>query len=203
MKKVLVTAFDPFGGEVVNPALEAVMSLPDKIDGITIIKLELPTVYNKSANILKEAMDKERPDAVISVGQAGGRAGITLERVAINIDDGRMSDNDGIVRTDVAIVDEGPAAYFSTLPVKAIVQDLRQAGIPVSMSDTAGTFVCNHVMYMALHHAAVNRLMLKAGFAHIPYSPKQVIDKPNMPSMPTELVVEGLKVIIEACFKHN
>jgi len=194
--KVLVTGFDPFGGESVNPALEAVMLLPDNISGIQIIKLKLPTVFGKSTEILLETLGALRPDAVISVGQAGGQAGIAVERIAINIDDARIPDNAGIQLTDTPIVEGGPAAYFSTLPIKAIVRDLREANIPATISDSAGTFVCNHVMYAALHYAATNCPELRAGFVHIPYAPKQTLDKPKMPSMSTENVVEGLKVII-------
>ena len=195
--KILVTAFDPFGGESINPALVAVMQLPDEIDGATIIKRELPTVFDKSADILRQLLVEECPDAVISVGQAGGRAGITIERVAINIDDARMPDNDGITRQDSPIVPGGPAAYFSTLPIKPIVAALKEAGIPAFVSDSAGTFVCNHVMYTALHYATLKQIDMLAGFVHIPYLPQQVLDKPNMPSMSVENIVAGLEVLVK------
>jgi len=196
--KVLVTAFDPFGGESINPASVAVMQLPDEIDGITVIKRELPTVFDKSADILRQILEEEKPDVVISVGQAGGRAGVTLERVAINIDDARIEDNDGVKREDTPIDPKGPAAYFSTLPIKAIVNALREAGIPASVSDSAGTFVCNHIMYSVLHFAAQKQPGLKAGFVHIPYLPQQVLDKPGVASMGEEMAVAGLRVIIKA-----
>ena len=195
--KILITAFDPFGGETINPALNAVMRLPDEIDGIHIIKRELPTVFGKSVDILYAALEKEKPDAVISVGQAGGRPAITIERIAINIDDAHIPDNEGIQITDTPIIEDGPAAYFTTLPIKAIINDLHQAGIPAAISNTAGTFVCNHVMYSALHYAALNQPELKAGFIHIPYEPRQTVDKPEKPSMSLNDVVDGLKIIIK------
>ena len=197
-KKILITAFDPFGSESVNPALEAVMQLPDEIDGTQIIKLELPTVYGRSADILYKALEAEKPDVVICVGQAGGNAGISVERVAINIDDARAADNDEVVHEDVPIVPGGPVAYFSTLPVKAIVAALRAAGVPAAVSNSAGTFVCNHVMYAALHYAACRQSGLRAGFVHIPYLPGQVVDKPGVASMAVGTVVEALGVIVGA-----
>ena len=196
--KILITAFDPFGGESINPALEAVMQLPDELDGIVIIKRELPTVFDKSAEILRQILEEVRPDAVISVGQAGGRTGITIERVAINIDDARIEDNAGVKREDSPIEPAGPAAYFSTLPIKTIAADLKEAGIPAAVSDSAGTFVCNHIMYSALHYAAIKQPGLKAGFVHIPYLPQQVVDKPRVASMGGDIVVVGLKVIIKS-----
>ncbi|MCL2420469.1 MAG: pyroglutamyl-peptidase I [Defluviitaleaceae bacterium] len=196
MKKVLITAFDPFGGEPVNPALEAVMRLPDEIDGVTIIKKEIPTVFGKSAEILCQALEQEKPDAVISVGQAGGRTHISIERVAINIDDARIPDNEGNQPIDMPIVEGGPTAYFATLPVKAIIRDLIDAGIPTAISETAGTFVCNHLMYAALHYAAEKQPDLKAGFIHIPYLPEQTLDKAKMPSMSADSVADSLKVMV-------
>jgi len=197
MKKVLITAFDPSGGETINPALTAVMALPDKMDGIKIVKQELPTVYDKSFDILLPVLEQERPDAVISVGQAGGRASISIERIAINIDDSTLADNDGIIHTDQQIVTSSPAAYFSTLPVKYIIRDLHQAGIPASISNTAGTFVCNHIMYATLHYAALNNPDMKAGFVHVPYLPSQTLTKPSTPSMSIENIVDGLKIVVK------
>jgi len=196
MPNVLITAFDLFGGGLINPALEAVMLLPDEINGITVIKKEIPTVFGESVDVLYTALALAQPDAVICVGQAGGRPDITIERVAINVDDAHIPDNAGIERVDTPVVEGGPAAYFSTLPIKAIVNALRQAEIPASVSNSAGTFVCNHVMYAALHYAATRRVTMKAGFVHIPYTLRQVLDKPTKPSMSTENVVKGLKVVI-------
>jgi len=169
--------------------------LPDKIDGVKIIKQELPTVYGKSFDILLPILEQERPDAVISVGQAGGRASISIERVAININDSIMADNDGTIHTDQQIVTNSPAAYFSTLPVKDIIRDLHQTGIPAAISNTAGTFVCDHIMYTTLHYAAINNPDMKVGFVHVPYLPSQTLAKPATPSMSIENMVDGLKII--------
>ncbi|MCL1950569.1 MAG: pyroglutamyl-peptidase I [Turicibacter sp.] len=196
MKKVLITGFDPFGGEAVNPALISVMQLPDRIEGVKIIKKEIPTVFDKSIARLEEYLLAEAPDAVICVGQAGGRPNITVERIAINQDDARIPDNEGNQFIDRTIVPDGPAAYFSTLPIKAIARDLNAAGVPGAVSNTAGTFVCNHIMYGALHFAATKSPGLKAGFVHIPYLPQQVTDKPTMPSMSEGDIIKGLTEII-------
>jgi len=198
MEKILITAFDPFGGETVNPALMAVTALPDEMNGVKIIKQKLPTVFGKSADVLLSVLKGECPDAVICVGQAGGRAGISIERVAINIDDANIADNDGNKPTDKIIVENGLAAYFSTLPLKNIIQNLHKAEIPASVSNTAGTFVCNHVMYAALHYAAINNPDMKVGFIHVPYLPVQTLTKSTAPSMSIENIVEGLKVVIDS-----
>ena len=197
MKKVLVTGFDPFGGEPVNPALMSVMQLPDEILGVQIIKKEIPTVFDKSIEVLYLTLKEEQPDMVICVGQAGGRPNITVERVAINQDDARIPDNEGAQPIDRTIFAEGPAAYFATLPIKAMVQNMKAAGIPAAVSNTAGTFVCNHIMYGALHFAATQQPSLKAGFVHIPYVPMQTVDKPTMPSMSVADIVTGLTILIE------
>lgn len=201
MKKVLVTGFDPFGGEAVNPALMSVMQLPNEILGVQIIKKEIPTVFDKSIESLYATLKEEQPDVVICVGQAGGRPNITVERVAINQDDARIPDNEGAQPIDRPIFEEGPAAYFSTLPIKAMVQNMKEAQIPAAVSNTAGTFVCNHIMYGALHYAATQQPSLKAGFVHIPYVPMQTIDKPTMPSMSVDDIVKGLTVLIETAIK--
>ncbi|MEE0881486.1 MAG: pyroglutamyl-peptidase I, partial [Turicibacter sp.] len=153
MKKILITGFDPFGGEAINPATESVKQLPDEILGVQIIKREIPTVFDRSIETLYGILKEEQPDAVICVGQAGGRPNITVERVAINQDDARIPDNEGAQPIDRTIFEEGPAAYFSTLPIKAMVQNMKEAQIPAAISNTAGTFVCNHIMYGALHYA--------------------------------------------------
>lgn len=153
--KILITGFEPFGGEKINPAWEAVNSLPSKIDDIDIFKLQLPTVFRASGLKLFEAIDLLKPDVVICVGQAGGRFDFCVERIAINIDDGRIPDNNGHQPIDETIFKDGENAYFSTLPIKAIVEEVKKAGIPASVSNTAGTYVCNHIMYVfasVLHH---------------------------------------------------
>ena len=167
--KVLITGFDPFGGETTNPALEAVKALPDHIGAIEIIKLEVPTVFNKSIARIEEAIEVYRPDAVLSVGQAGGRAGITLERVALNLNDARLADNEGQAFNDSPVSEDGPVAYFTTLPIKAMVEVLIKKQIPASVSYTAGTFVCNHVMYGICHVQAKKYPKMRTGFMHVPY----------------------------------
>ena len=201
MKKILVTGFDPFGGEAINPATESVKQLPDEILGVQILKREIPTVFDRSIEVLYGILKEEQPDVVICVGQAGGRPNITVERIAINQDDARIPDNDGKQPIDRTIFEEGPAAYFSTLPIKAMVRDMKEAGIPAAVSNTAGTFVCTHIMYGALHYAALHQPSLKAGFVHIPYLPMQTVDKPTMPSMSRDEIVKGLTTLIKTAIQ--
>lgn len=201
--KVLITGFDPFGGESINPALEAVKKLPDTIAGAEIIKLEIPTVFRKSLKKIEENIIKHNPDIVISVGQAGGRFGITPERVAINIDDARIPDNETNQPIDLSIFEDGEAAYFTTLPIKAMVEEMKKGEIPCSVSNTAGTFVCNHVMYGILYMASKKYPNIKGGFIHVPYIPSQVLDKPNMPSMSTTDITKGLELCIKAAVTNS
>lgn len=196
--KILVTGFDPFDGEAINPALETIKSLPPTIAGAEIIIVEVPTVFDKAARVLEEKMTEYQPDAVLCIGQAGGRVDLTPERVAINQDDARIPDNEGQQPIDRTIRPDGPAAYFSTLPIKAMVESIRSAGIPASVSNTAGTFVCNHLMYQALYQAEKSFPNTKAGFLHIPYLPEQVLDKPGVPSMSLEVIVKGIEAAITA-----
>ena len=151
--KILVTGFDPFGGETVNPALEAVKSLPSEIHGAEVHWVAIPTVFYKAAEVLETAIVRYQPDAVLCIGQAGGRASLTPERVAINQDDARIPDNQGNQPIDTPIRQDGQAAYFSTLPIKAMVQAIKEERLPATVSNTAGTFVCNHLMYQALYLA--------------------------------------------------
>ena len=197
MKKILFTGFDPFGGETDNPSIMAVKSLPMQIDGVQIIKAEIPTVFGKSIGRLRDILEEEKPCALICVGQAGGRASITLERIAINCEDTFMPDNEGNKPSNQKIVKDGPDAYFVTLPIVTMLKDLIEAGIPVSISNSAGTFVCNHLIYGALHYAFTNKIPLQAGFVHIPYIPRQSVNRPNVPSMALELVVEGLALMVK------
>lgn len=201
--KILVTGFDPFGGEKINPALEAVKALPESISGAEIIKLEIPTVFRKSLEKIEENIVKHNPDVVISIGQAGGRFGITPERVAINMDDARIEDNENNQPLDIAIFEDGENAYFSNLPIKAMVKEMTENGIPGSVSNTAGTFVCNHVMYGVLYMINKKYPNMKGGFIHVPYIPSQVVTKPNMPSMSTEDITKGLSLCIKAIVENN
>ena len=201
--KVLITGFDPFGGESVNPALEAVKQLPDTIAGAEVIKLEIPTVFRKSLEKIEENIVKHNPDIVISVGQAGGRFDVTPERVAINIDDARIEDNEKNQPIDITIFEDGQPAYFSNLPIKARVKEMRENGIPASVSNTAGTFVCNHVMYGILYMIDKKYPNIKGGFIHVPYIPSQVVCKPNTPSMAAADITKGLELCIKAAVENK
>ena len=201
--KILVTGFDPFGGEKVNPALEAVKSLPSVIHGAEIRWVEIPTVFYKSAEVLEEEIVRYQPDVVLCIGQAGGRASLTPERIAINQDDARIPDNQGNQPIDTPIRLDGQAAYFSTLPIKAMVQAIKEDGLPATVSNTAGTFVCNHLMYQALYLADKKFPNMRAGFMHIPYMTEQVINKPNTASMNLVDVVKGIEAAIGAIVDYK
>lgn len=191
--KIIVTGFDPFGGETINPSIECVKALPE-IEGVELIRLELPTVFKESPKRLNEVINDVKPDAVLSVGQAGGRTGITMERIAINVDDARIPDNISQQPIDETIQTEGEPAYFSTLPIKRIVKAIREAGISAEVSNSAGTFVCNHIMYQSLFAATKAEKPFKAGFMHIPFIPEQTTDKP---SLPLEESTKALQIAIE------
>ena len=201
--KILVTGFDPFGGEKVNPALEAVKSLPSVIHGAEIRWVEIPTVFYQSAEVLETEIVRYQPDVVLCIGQAGGRASLTPERVAINQDDARIPDNQGNQPIDTPIRLDGQAAYFSTLPIKAMVQAIKEEGLPATVSNTAGTFVCNHLMYQALYLADKKFPNMRAGFMHIPYMTEQVINKPNTASMNLTDIVRGIEAAIGAIVDYK
>ena len=201
--KILVTGFDPFGGESMNPAIEAVKLLPDTIAGAEIVKLEIPTVFHKSAQVVREKMQEIQPDVVLNIGQAGGRTGLTPERVAINQDDARIEDNDGNQPIDAPIQEDGQPAYFSKLPIKAMVEAIHQAGLPASVSNTAGTFVCNHIMYQTLYLVDKEFPQAKAGFMHIPFMTEQVVDKPTMASMSLTDIAKGIEAAITAIVEYK
>ena len=201
--KILVTGFDPFGGEKVNPALEAVKSLPYEINGAELHWAVIPTVFYKSAEVLEAEIVLYQPDVVLCIGQAGGRAGLTPERVAINQDDARIPDNQGNQPIDTPIRLDGEAAYFSTLPIKAMVQAIKEVGLPATVSNTAGTFVCNHLMYQALYLADKKFPHMRAGFMHIPYMIEQVINKPNTASMNLADIVKGIEATIGAIVDYK
>ncbi len=202
--KILLTAFDPFGGDVINPALEAVKLVPDQIRDIEVIKLEVPTVFVKSIAKVKEAIEKEQPDAVLCIGQAGGRYDLTPERVAINLDDARIKDNEGNQPIDQPIFEDGAPAYFATLPIKAMVQSIRNAGIPASVSNTAGTFVCNHLMYGVLYTLAHEYPWIRGGFMHVPFVPSQVVSRPNpAPCLGMKDIAVGIEAALTAIAEHE
>lgn len=197
--KVLVTGFDPFGDDVINPSFEAVKMLPDVIDNAKIIKIEIPTVFYKSIEVLRKAIDKYQPDVVICVGQAGGRDKIAIERLAINIDDARIADNEGQKPIDKIIEVDGQNALFSTLPIKLIHQRLNEVAIPSEISNTAGTFVCNHLMYGLL--STTLNTKTRGGFIHVPYIPEQVVNT-SIRSMTLEMITKALTIAISVSLQN-
>lgn len=203
MKTVLLTGFEPFGGEACNPSWEAVRALQGKqlSDGSRIEVALLPCVFGQALSVLEEKIQSLAPVIVVCVGQAGGRAELSVERVAINLDDARIPDNLGVQPIDVTIKSDGPAAYFSTLPVKAIVAALRAQGIPATVSHTAGTFVCNHVFYGLMDLAARDSSIERAGFVHIPYLPAQAAQHAGAPSMSLQMMVTALELLLETTLK--
>ena len=194
-KTVLLTGFEPFNKETINPSWEAVRTLAGwEGEGFVVEVRQLPCVFGAALEVLKDALAALHPDVVIAVGQAGGRVDLSVERVAINVDDARIPDNAQKQLIDQPVVAGGPAAYFSTLPIKAIVHALRDAGLPASVSQTAGTFVCNHVFYGLMHQSAGRGI--RAGFIHIPYLPHQAAQHPGAASMSLDDMVAGLKVAV-------
>lgn len=210
--KIIITGFDPFGGESINPAYEVLKLLPKEIDKAKIMCFELPTVFGKSLDFIKDLIHSHEPQVLLHVGQAGGRYDITPERIAINYDDARIKDNEGN-QPLAPILQGAPAAYFSTLPIKYMVQFAKSKGVPASVSNTAGTFVCNHVMYGSLHFAKeyndakgftfMDEGFLRSGFVHVPFLNEQVLSKQNTPFMDINLVAKGLLQMIKACILHK
>ena len=192
-RTILITAFDSFGGESINPSWMAVSALPDEICGWTVRKVQLSTAFGKAEVALAAAMKEFSPDAVICTGQAGGSNGIRLERVAINLIDARIPDNDGARPVDELVVKDGPAAYFTELPVKLMLERLGDSHIQAEISNSAGTFVCNTVMYYLLHLIRRKYKKVRGGFIHVPYIPDQTADKPEgTPSMSLDKITDAL-----------
>ncbi len=199
--RVLLTGFEPFGGETVNPSWEAVRALRGRrIDGHRIEATRLPTAFGDALATLDAALAASRPRLVIAVGQAGGRDRLSLERIAINVDDARMPDNRGRQPIDQPVIAGAPAAYFGTLPIKAVLAALTAAGIPAAISQSAGTYVCNHVFY-GLMHALAQRRGVRGGFVHIPFLPAQAAAHHGAPSMALDTVVAALRLIIEVSLR--
>ena len=199
MKNILVTGFGPFGGEPVNPALEAIKLLDGRqVGGYKIVTKELPVTRFASIEAMEKFIAETEPVLVLAVGQAGGRLEITPERVAINMDDFRIPDNGGFQPVDEAIVHGAPVAYWSSLPIKAMVAAMKQAGIPAAVSNSAGTFVCNHLFYGLMHCLAQHGNAIRGGFVHIPYLPEQAARLGGQPSMAVETIVKGLEVALAA-----
>lgn len=203
IRTVLLTGFDPFGGDAVNPSWLAVERLRGEIlAGHRIETAQLPTAFERAPWVLRAAIRRHRPALVLCIGQAGGRSAISFERVAINVIDARIPDNDGAQPVDVPVVRNGPAAYFSTLPIKSLRAALLAVGVPAEISQTAGTFVCNQVFY-ALMHALVRMPAPRprGGFVHVPFLPEQVETRPEAPSMPLDTIVAGLRIAIESALR--
>lgn len=196
----MLTGFEPFGGDGTNPSWDAVRLVAEQYaaagspGGYELVVAELPCEFGRSLDVLRELVGTHAPDVVVCVGQAGGRTGVTPERVAVNLDDARIPDNAGDQPIDVPVVEGGPTAYFGTLPVKACVEALHEADIPASVSHTAGTFVCNHVFYGLMHLAATEFPQLRGGFVHVPYAPGQGHE--DAPSLPVETTARALSLII-------
>lgn len=198
MQTILITGFEPFAGDTLNPSLEAIRLLASlRVEGVKLAVAPLPVSARRIEAALREALEAHRPDVVIAVGQAGGRSELSVERVAINVDDFRIPDNDGYQPVDGPVVPGGPAAYFSTLPLKAMVHRMREAGVPAQVSQTAGTFLCNHVFYLARHLAETAFPGMRAGFIHVPALPEQAARSPGQCSMALETIVAGLKAAVE------
>ena len=199
--KALVTGFEPFGDDPINPACDALKRLPARLGPLEIATRLLPTAFDQALRALEDALATTRPDIVLGLGLAGGRAALCLERVAINIDDARIPDNAGQQPIDRPVVPGGPAAYFTTLPIKAAVAALRAAGLPAIVSNTAGTFVCNHVFYGLMHVAATRRPPLRAGFLHLPFLPSQAAHHANAavgsPSMALDDIERGIAIVLK------
>ena len=191
-KKLLITGFDPFGGESINPSWEAVQKLPDIVGDFVLCKLQIPTVFDQAANCVLQQANEFSPDVILCVGQAGGRNAVTPERIAVNIRDARIVDNAGNQPQDTLIIPDGPAAYFATVPVTSMVDAIQQIQLPADVSNSAGTFVCNDVLYTLLHHYANSDT--KVGFIHVPYLPEQ-----GTPSMTLDQIVNALTAAICAC----
>jgi pyroglutamyl-peptidase len=201
-RKVLVTGFEPFGGERTNPSWDVVQRLAQSIAGLEVVKLRVPCEFRRAIEVVAAAIEEHEPALVICLGQAGGRSRLGVERIAINIDDARAPDNAGIQPIDEPIAGGGPPAYFSTLPVKAMVAAMRSAAVPAELSNSAGTYVCNHLMYGVLHFLAATGRAARGGFVHVPYSEAQVLDKAGIAAMSLESMARGIEAGIAAAAAH-
>ena len=200
---ILITGFAPFGGENINPSFEAIKKLPNEIGKYCLIKKEIPVVFRESLTVLKKHIETYQPDLVICVGQAGGRFGITLERIAINIDDAPIADNAGYQPLDEVIFKDGTTAYFSTLPIKYMMENIKKAGIPATISNTAGTYVCNHLMYGLMYLIDKKYPHIRGGFIHVPFTTAQVLDKPSSPALSLNEISQALEVAIQTAIEHK
>ncbi len=199
--RILLTGFEAFGGDSINPSWQVAQTWHGRSIGTARIEAVcLPCVFGDALLALDAALAVTRPQLVLALGQAGGRCDFSLERVAINVDDARIPDNAGRVPIDEPVVAGAPAAYFSSLPIKAMVAALRQAGLPASVSQSAGTFVCNHVFFGLMHRLAKQRRAVRGGFMHLPLLPEQAADQPGQPSLPLGLLEQGVGLALETAW---
>lgn len=200
-RPVLVTGFEPFGGEDTNPSWEICRALPAAIGRAPLETLLVPTQFRLAIEETAAAIERANPRLVILLGQAGGRACLSVERVAINVDDARIADNAGSQPVDEPVAPAGPAAYFATVPVKAMTAAIREAGIPAEVSNSAGTFVCNHLFYGVLHFLAASGRDARAGFIHVPWLESQAVARPGEPAMALATMVRGVEAAIVAALE--
>ena len=202
--KILITGFDPFGGQTINPAYEAVKLLPDMIEGAKIIKIEIPTVFGRDEEVVRAAVEKHHPDTILCVGQAGGRSGMTVEKIAVNLMEARIPDNDGNQPIDQPVKKDGKNAYFASVPVKSMAEYIKKANIPARVSYTAGTFVCNDIMYRVLYMIDKEFPNMRGGFIHVPYLPEQVLELPDgTPSMSAQMIAKALECALKAIVENE
>jgi pyroglutamyl-peptidase len=195
--RILLTGFEPFGGETTNPSWTTVQTVRDEWSGGASVHIrQLPVDFSRVDDALQRAIDETRPDVVVCVGQAGGATAVQVERIAINVDDARIPDNTGFQPIDEPVVPGAPAAYFSTLPIKAAVAAISALGIPAVVSQTAGTYTCNHVFYRLMHTLAGTQDAVRGGFIHIPYSPEQTVGS-DRPSLPLADMAAALTAVVE------
>ncbi|WP_336759102.1 pyroglutamyl-peptidase I [Paenibacillus sp. USHLN196] len=202
MVKILISGFEPFGGDAVNPTGALMEALANEVmEGAELKTVLLPVHFNECANLLIAEMEAYRPDVVIACGLAKGRTSITPERIAINVKDippGSYADNQGQRPVDEPIVEGSPDGLFSTLPIRAMVNDMSAAGIPAAVSNTAGTYICNNTMYRVLDHIRVGQFPIRAGFVHFPASTEMAVLQPSVPSLPIPVMLDALRIMIRA-----
>ncbi|MBU7018098.1 MAG: pyroglutamyl-peptidase I [Theionarchaea archaeon] len=196
--KILITGFEPFKNEKINPSWEVCRNLIEKEEKFIEVR-QLPVIYDEAAERALTIFDDIHPDVVLHLGEAGGRTHISVERIAVNCDDASIGDSRGQKRDGIPIKKEGADGLFTTIPVKKIVTALKEAGIPATISNSAGTYLCNHVLYRTLSHVKENNLHVQVGFIHLPYLPQQTVDKPDKASMSLDLMVEAVEIALQAC----
>lgn len=202
--RFLLTGFEPFGGEPVNPSMQAALAVgAAPPPGVELAVEILPVSHRRTPEAIRAAVERHRPDVVLALGQAGGRADVCVERIGINLNDFRIPDNDGAQPADVPVIAGGPAAYFATIPVKRVAAAIQAAGVPARVSNTAGTHLCNHTLYLLGHLAATERPGMRAGFIHVPWLPEQVVRNPGQPSMSVATLVVALRTAIVTIAKNG